>query len=309
MSSLNDLSRMIQATTATLSELEREAAQSPDSASLSLSIASLEQRLHDLEGSFLSEADQLGEEVCSYRVFGEDGQPKAISLAQAIESFQTMVSTTYAAVKSGTPRKGARVGETDLQESEFRFAYAYPGSVGFVFTLPNKRLLMGQSSLDEAMGQIAKIAKADGPAAISKFVARLGPAPIRAVHRWSKSHTDAGLGASIDWQRDQEVLESVFLDVPEMDRLCETIEATSESMSEKVRLHGVLVGLHSENGTFDLILDNMSHVRGKLGMDVSEARPAKVPARYVTVLTKTTRTRLATDSDDVTWVLDSLEPV
>ena len=309
MSSLNDLSRMIQATTATLSELQREAAQSLESGSLSLSIASLEQRLHDLEGSFLSEADQLGEEVCSYRVFGEDGQPKAISLAQAIESFQTMVSTTYAAVKSGTPRKGGRVGETDLQESEFRFAYTYPGSVGFVFTLPNKRLLMGQSKLDETMGEIAKITRADEPAAIAKFVTRLGPAPIRAVHRWSKSHTAAGLGAAIDWQRNQEVLESVFLDAPDMDRLCETIEATSESKTEEVRLSGMLVGLHSDNGTFALTLDNNSHIRGSLGLDVSEARPAKVPARYSTVLRKTTRTRLATDDDEVAWVLNSLEPV
>lgn len=309
MSSLSDLSRMIQSTTATLSEMQREAARSTESRSLSLSITSLEQRLQDLEGSFLSEANELGVEVCSYRVFGEEVQPKAISVAQALASFQTMVSTTYAAVKHGAPRKGGRLGAKDLDESEFTFAYTYPGSVGFVLTLPNERLLIGQSKLDEAMGEIVHIAKADEPATIATFVKRLGPAPIRAVHRWSKNHTDAGLGAAIDWQRNQEVLASVFLDVPEMDRLCETIEATSEASSEEIRLSGMLVGLHSERGTFDLILDNSSNIRGSLGLDVSEARPARVPARYSTVLTKTTRTRFATDSDDVTWVLDRLEPV
>ena len=309
MSNLSDLSRMIQATTATLSRMQRAAAHSQESRSLSLSIASLEQRLHDLEGSFLAEADQLGVEVCSYRVFGAEGQPTAISVGQALESFQAMVSTTYAAVKSGSPRKGGRVGEKDLQESEFKLAYAFPGSVGFVLTLPNKRLLMGESKLDEAMEEIVQIASAGEPKAIAKFVKRLGPAPIRAVHRWSKSHTDAGLGAAIDWQRNQEILTSVFLDAPEMDRLCETIEATGEATSDEVRLSGMLVGLHSERGTFDLILDNGSHIRGTLKLDVSEDRPAKVPARYSTVLTKTTRIRFATDDDEVVWVLDSLEPV
>lgn len=55
-----------------------------------------------------------------------------------------------------------------VAETALTFGYTFPGSVGIVFTMPNERLLIGETALDEADRKVFDMAKAQTPDQIAK---------------------------------------------------------------------------------------------------------------------------------------------
>ena len=310
MATLHELSEMILDTTAALARMEQEMASAPKSRSLVLTVSSLEQRRQALEQTFEETAHGLGVDVCSYRIFAEDAQPSAVSVARALETFQAWVSLVYGAIKQKAPRRSWNLPADLVQATCFSFGYAFPGSVGFALTLPNERLLMGESTLDESIQLTFQMARSQTPAEIAEYAERVGPVPVRAMYRWTKALVSSGIGADIQWRR--ESLSSnrgLLIQVPELEHLKTTIEATSDAKRETVTLSGMLVGFHSERGTFDLHLEGRARIFGRLSENLNLAEPARVPYRYSAKMTKITQTNYSTDTDEVTWMLDALTPV
>jgi hypothetical protein len=162
-----------------LERLERDIIKDPRDWSLAITAQSLRQRQIDLEREFASLANINLLDVCDYRLVPpESGEYPIVSVAKTLASFQELVTTVFDAFKTA-PKLRARFTADIVAASTLNFGYAYPGSLGFVLTMPNDRLLLGESELDRAFEAIFEMAKAQRPAELAAYVARVGVASIR----------------------------------------------------------------------------------------------------------------------------------
>lgn len=306
MSDVVSLAADIQNATALLAELQRAVVEQPGSKALLLSVGSVQARLADLEAEFKSEAAILGLGVCTYRLFGDHPTYNAGGLGAALERFQGLISTVYSAVKSGEPRRSARLSDEVLRESTLGFGFSFAGSVGFALTLPTQPQLF-EDPINESVTLAFKMARATSPEAVRDYARRLGPASVRRLYEWARVHEEHALGADIAWMGLRPLSTELLLQPPEFSRLRGLIEVVSEEQNEPIVLSAMLVGLDSETGTFHARFDDGDEVRGHLGSEILFSEPARIPARHTLWLNRKTITRLATGLETVSWTLDRME--
>lgn len=308
MSTLLEIAEKLQDTQAAVVRLERTAALNPDSPSVVLSLNSLRKRQQNLEEQFAEIADRLGVDVCSYRMFPEKGgQPKVKAIANALSDFQTLFTQVYNAVKHGVRERVGRVTAEVLAETSFDYGYSFTGSVGFVLTLPNERLLLGETKLDAAMRIITDLVKAESPEQIAAFKDMLGLAPIRSMYTWAEDHALAGLGADIQWGRQQEVRVQLFVQPPQLEKLRRTIAQTSEKVENEFDIEGWLVGIDVKYRSFHMEVEGLGDIKGKILGEIDPEHTVKLPAFYKAKIRSETIIHYSTDKEEVSYFLVSLE--
>ncbi len=167
-----------------------------------LSIKSLRFRLERLEEEFADATSRQEIDVCSYRLIPDGGATYPVAaLGRAMTTFQELLSVLYDSVKSGQPKARAKMSPESRHESTLDFGYAFAGSLGFVFTVANERLLIGDSLLDMAMGHIVELSKTPNADAVAQFARKFGAAPIRLAHEWATAHVGASLSLDLEWRR------------------------------------------------------------------------------------------------------------
>ncbi len=308
MNELLDLQHKLQETHAALVQLEREIAKEPRSRSLEITTRSLEKRYRQLEAEFLAAANRLEIDVCGYRLFAEEDRPTLAAMASALSNLQLLFSVVFDALKSG-PKQTLKLGADVYRETAFGFGYSFPGCVGFAFTIPNERLLLVQSNLDEAMRIIFEMARVEEPSSILGFARRLGVAPIRAMYRWVSDHLSAGMGAGIEWRREQQIRASLLIQTPELRRLQSAIAATSEEIVQEIEISGILVGADVARRTFHLKTETGDDVRGAFIDAIGDEHTVELPKPYRIRVRKTSKIYYSTEREDVTYVLLGLEPI
>jgi hypothetical protein len=308
MNEIDELQQKLQDTTAAIARMERLIADSPDMPSLAANMRSLQKRHKNLERDFRAAADALGVDVCSYRLFVDDSRPTLPAVVSALGDFQNLFSLVYGARLEG-PKATAHLREEIINESTFGFAYTYTGSLGVVLTLPNDRLLFEEigTRLDETMGSIFKMAKAETSEQLQGFARELGVAPIRALYRWASDHAKAELGANIEWQRLDRVRASVLVQPPEMERLRRAIEVTSDRHeTPEIEMTGDLIGADIAAHTFHMKIGT-ADVRGRFGDAIGANHTVVLPRTYKAIMRVTKWVRYATEKEDVEHFLLRLE--
>jgi hypothetical protein len=306
---LLELQERLRDTSAAMAELERASVKEPNSPSLMVMAESLRKRKSVLDSEYSTEADSLGIDICTYRIFGEHDHQTLRALVQTLGDFQSLVSTVYDAVKSKVPKMRARMSADVVAETEFGFGYIFPGSVGVVLTIPNQRLLGIESELDESILGISSMAKAKDPAEVLQYAKKFGGASIRALYRWAYDHDELGLGASIEWKRNQVIRSHLLTQQPELKRLHETIGMTSEEIITELEINGTLVGAEVTRKTFHILLDNGENIRGSFQDAISEAQTAELPSRYRAFIVKREQIKYSTEEPIVSYDLNKLERI
>lgn len=307
MSRILEIQDNLQDTAAAIARLERAVREDPQSRSLLAMIRSLEKRQQEQEADFLLEADSLGVDVCSYRLFAEQGRPTIAGLSKALGDFQNLVSVVYDTVKSARPKERARVSSEIMHETAFTFGYAFSGSLGVVLTLPNQRLLVGESHLDEAIRVVFSMARVSNPEEILDFARRLGPGPVRAMYQWALDHAKAGLGADIEWRRNREIRANLLIQRPELDNLHRVIGRTSDETTEEMTVEGQLVGADVKRRSFHLQVEGQPDISGSFTDAISESQTVELPRPYRVTLTKTVRICYSTEQEDTSYRVIRLE--
>ncbi len=307
MSELLDTIEKIQDTQAAIKRLEEAAARHPEVPSVAASLRSLQKRRQDLETAFSSLVDQQWFDVCSYRILPERGEHVMLpSLTSTLGEFQSLFTLVYDTMKNG-PKQRGRASVEAATATTFGFGYSFAGSVGFVLTLPNERLLTDETDLDRAMSTVFEMAKADSPQQIAGFAKELGAAPIRTMYRWVTSHVRSGLNVDIGWRREEQVRASLFIQVPELENLQQAIGETSDEVEEVLTIRGALVGADVHSHSFHIELEDGSEIKGKMAEGVGSEYTVELPRRYTAQIRKTTQIRYASDEDIVSYYLLSLK--
>lgn len=308
MNTLIDIQEQLLDTGNEIARLTSAIAAQPESLALQAMAKAVRKRHTVLEQQFQMAADSIGVDVCSYRIFADRGQQPTIKgLTNALSQFQTLVSVVYDAVKHSIKKERTRVSASAVIETTFQFGYSFPGSVGFVLTIPNERLLIGESALDDSIRIIFDMAKAQSHREIREFANNIGSASVKAMYDWAASHSAHGLGADIEWRREQNVRASLLAQWPELEALHNIIDETGEETTEEVSIVGRLVAADLGRKTFRIELPDQEEVRGTFVDAISPARAATLPSQYRADLTKHTRLHYATDKTVVSFFLHRLE--
>lgn len=307
MSRVLELASRIQALEKTLHSLEVAARQDPRSELISVNLRQLLKRRDDLEDEFLAVAAEEWVDVCSYRLFRDDGgRPNLSGLASALRDFQQFYTYVYDALVNG-PRSSGKPGTDAFEATEFEFAYSFPGSVGVVLAIPNERVLFDESNLDHAMETVFELARAENSEQIAKQAERLGPAPIRKLYAWTNDHLAAAVGADIDWMRRDDVRASLFVQLPELENLKHAIDETSDRKADTMEVTGELQGANIRTHRFELLADTGETLRGRMAEALGIASPVKLSGRYKATIHRTRWTNFATEDEGVEYYLQDLE--
>lgn len=308
MSDLLDITKRLQATQAAIARHEKAAREHPEFPSLASGLQSLYKRRDELETLFASVTNENFIDICSYRIFTwkPNEQPTINGLTSALSDFQAVFTTTYDSITNGAKQRAHASAEVNAATS-FGFGYTFPGSVGFVLTLPNERLLVDETHLDQAMNTVFAIAQAESSEQIAEWVSELGAAPIKKVYEWITDLIDSGLGADIDWRRDEEVKASLFIELPQLRHLQQLIAQTGTETEEEITVTGDLIGIDAKRHTFHMRFEPGAEVSGKMNVLLDEANRAEIPKRYTARIRKTTRVNFAKPEDDIEYFLLSLE--
>ena len=196
-----------------------------------------------------------------------------------------------------------RIGLEANAQTSFGFAYSFSGSVGFVLTLPNDQSTLFDTDLDEAMKVVFSMAKAPKPEQIAEYARKYGPGPIRALFNWANHHADFGMGADIEWRRNDDVRASVLIQYPELRELRDSIALTSDTRSKRIEVAGELVGVDVERRTFHFRVEEENYT-GSLSPEIRHA--VEVPMRYTAVIDEETITKYSTDEEKTSRILISL---
>lgn len=306
MSELLDTVEKLQDTQEAIRHAERTIAEYPDLPSATLSLRSLQERQQTLETAFARLADEHWIDICSYRVLPEkDGSVTLPSLTNTLGDFQALFTLVYDALRNG-PKQRGRASVEAATATTFGFGYSFTGSVGFVLTLSNERLLVDETDLDRAMRTVFEMAEAESPEQIAVFAHELGAAPIRSMYKWATDHVRSGLNVDIDWRREEQTRADLAIQVPQLENLQQAIAATSDEVEEILTITGLLVGAHVHSHSFELELEDGNEIRGKMAEGLGTEHTLELPRRYTAEIRKTTQINYATEEDIVSYYLLSL---
>ncbi len=300
---------LIRSTQAEIARVENAAAAHGMDLGLELSLASMQRRLDELEHQFANSTAASEIDVCSYRLQNKGSRRYPVAaIGRTFVAFQNWFSVLYDVAKRGQPRKRANLSPESTQESTFDFGYAFSGSLGFVFTMPNERPLLGDSLLDAAMGALMEFPRAESTAQIADLAKKYGAAPVRLAYQWARAHVDAGLNVDLKWQRKGEVRLELIAGLPELGRLADLIASTSEFTVETFEVYGELVGMDSVSREFRLVVDSKEEIRGRWHVSFIEPQPVTLHTYYTARIEVQTRVHYATEAEDRNFFLIALTP-
>lgn len=308
MIDLTAIQEELQDLNAIIAKHERTLATHMEAKSLRANIQTLRRRRQVLEDDFLEAAARVEADVCSYRLIPGESRASISALSRALNGFQTFFSLVYDAIKTG-PKQRARLSAEVTNDTALGYAYSFSGSVGFVMTLPNEQLLLGETRLDEAMRIVFLMAKATSPQEIADFAKKLGPPPVRAMYRWASDHVEYGLEADIEWRRREQVRSSLFVQEPQLEQLRKIIAETSDETEEELEVIGNLVGADVSRKTFHIETTGGGEIRGIFADAISEEHTVVLPKPYSAKIRKRTKIVYSTEEEQVSYFLLSLRSI
>jgi hypothetical protein len=310
MTDLTDISEKLQDTVAAIAAMEATLIRTRD-AGVNEILATLRRRHDDLEARFVALADAQETEVCRYRILRSGAAFPIAVLADSLRAFQSWLTVTFDAVAHG-PKARSRVSADVVQRTTLDLGYVYPGSVGFVLTIPNQRLLIGETDLDAAVHQMFDMLRAESSTQLRNISRRVGVAPIRKMHDWVSSHAKADLSADIKWERGETVKSDILFQSEEAVRLASLVESTSDETIERVTLTGFLQGGDLDSRSFHLSFPETQEaddIRGYMTKSFAPKEELQLGKRYEADLVKHTVTRYAIEDDSVWWEMENIRAV
>jgi hypothetical protein len=309
MSALLAVQDKLLSTNALIARIERAAASNAPTLATLSNLRSLVHQRTLLQREFEIIAHRNEIDVYHYRILPIATERLTLDgVTNAWKTFQTLFSVVYDALKNG-PKLTARIGAAEAADTAFGFGYSYPGSLGVVLTLPNEKLLVGETFLGLATQETFKLAQAKTSEEIAASAKRLGPPAIRALYKWSEAHVNHGLGAGIEWRREDREDASVLIQYQQMEALQGAIRHTSDITESVITVEGVLDGAHVTQKTFCVKLPDGTSIEGSFADAIGNDHAVELPKRYRFTIRKTTKMQYAYDKEQVRYLLLDLTPI
>ena len=289
-----------------LGRLENVIVAHPEYGSLQVDYMSLKKKHNILKLELEKASNEEHTDVVTYRIIPPDlGRLSLQALTSSLETFQWGISTVFDALET-EPKKRGRISDKNVELSSFEFAYVFSGSVGVVLTIPNERLLFGDSKLDEAIGHFFVAARARNRSDIEEFSQICGVPSVRRLYEWAQANTRHETSVDVLWRRKDQLRERLLIETHTLRGLQKIIEETSEIEEEAVEISGFLVGLDTSLETFHIIASEAGDIRGQWSEEFSYSDDLVLKQPYIAKLLRRSITYYAYEKQETTWSLISL---
>jgi hypothetical protein len=305
VSILTRLQRDLQDASAAVARAERVALRHPDVPSVAATLRTIQARQRSLEEQFQQAANEAGLDVCSYRIELNTTDHLSIAgMSAVLGTFQTLFTSVYDSLLKGA-KKRIRVGAEAVAATELSFGYTFTGSVGFVMTLPNDKLLLGGTALDDAMKKTLLLIDAKSDDVVQQMVEDLGVGPVRAASQWAENNARNGYGADISWNgRNDQTQSSVRVQTQDLQHLSYMLN--SATAREQIYYIGELLHVDMTAKTFQMQVNDRI-IDGTFTRAISEDHPASIPHIYLATLTVNTKVALVDGAEQISYFLVSLD--
>lgn len=305
MSQLAELQKDLQDVSAAVARAERTLAAHPDVPSVAATLRTIQKRRENLEEQFFAVANEMGLDVCSYRIEPPDYQRTTIAAMTAVlGAFQKVFTSVYDGLVNG-PKKSSKASANVIGATALGFAYTFPGSIGVMMTLENDRLLVGETDLDGAMRKTFELMRYSEPSQIEEATKQVGLAAVRQAYQWASENAKAGYGADIVWQREGIIKFEVRIQTQEIARLASVIRGTTAK--EEVTLIGDLLDVSIPDKTFQMNVDSKM-IQGGFDVAISHTKPVQLPQTYRATMNVQEKVVTEDGEDAITYFLLRLDP-
>jgi len=272
---LADIATLLQDTAVELHRTEQILAKDPNDFVALTNMQSLLKRHADLTEQFEEMAAEDRMEVLYYRLIPKMAEPPIKSLNDLLSSFQQMFSVIFDSIATNTKKTRARIAESSLKASTLRFAYAFPGSVGFAMTLPEELILLN-NDYNAALEAIKRIHSISSMEEVKEFAGDYGVAAARILFQWLDAIVRTDIDAEVKWAGSER--NEFLVQVPDARAIRDLIAETSETETTDRNYRGTLLGYDSERRTFRFAIGNRKPIHGMVSEAVS--RKLVVPEQY-----------------------------
>jgi hypothetical protein len=287
-------------------QLRRLAEAEPRDQIVAINLGAVIRRRTDLErelGTFLATRQR---DLIRYRIELFDGSaPPAIAIARSIVLFQTLVTAAFDAIRS-TPKRLYQPSHEAVRISALSFARAPGGNADIHFTIPNDRLLLLASDLDEAFGIVFDLLSARAKTMFRNIATRAGIASVTAAHAWAENAAQYALTTTIAWRQASDERRVISLSHSDALLFKTAIDAVSDETVDEVDRQCELLAIDDATGTFRIEVSGGETITGVLAEGFPRGGSWTTRHWYTAVLQRAIQVRYATGEETVRWSLRRL---
>jgi tetratricopeptide (TPR) repeat protein len=272
---------------------------------LALGLGSARRRAERSQQALESLAESSQIDLIRYRLIRSSDVYAVEAVADSVHAFQRSFTGAADYLESG-PKQEARFSREIEDKTRLNFAYTFPGSLGIVLAVENKRAnLFREGEYDQVMDVFDQfLAVSDEHEAIDAS-RKLGSALIRQLCRWVD--VNAKWDNSVDFvlkrgdgiRRGEYVPKNRFVD------LSGIFHEASDEEPYPFEAEGILVGLDIEIGNFHFVVPGGDSYKGSLAEDFVKEKTT-VGARYVASLVERRKRVVATGVETRSFTLKKL---
>lgn len=311
MSRIVALQRQLSSVTDNLRSCEAMVADDPSLAvGLQYDVKSLSKLRRQLQDEFTFAAAARHVDECRYRIFRDGDDPSLSPVASILSGFQHLVSLVFHSLQRKMPLGNGQLDGLTLATTSFKIGYTFEGSVGFVLTLPNDRLVTGMQTLvDESIDHVFALSKMTKSADVRTVANEFGRPVVKACYRWAKEHVENQLGSDVEWRRGKFARSKLFVQYQELQYLRQIIDETSEEKTKPFKPTGILTAANTKRKTFQFSIEGKQEIHGRFEDAIDAKHAALIPSRYHATMTKTTSVNYATGEEKNSYFLKKLKKV
>jgi hypothetical protein len=289
-------------------DLRRLAEADPRDDIVTINLDSVKRRRADLERKLRTLLATRQLDLIRYRVELFDGSaPPAIAIARSIVLLQTLVTAAFDAIRS-TPKRLYQPAHENVRMSSLSFARAPGGNADIHFTIPNDRLLLLASDLDETFGLVFDLLMSRAKTMFRNIAARGGIALVTAAHAWAENAVQYGLTTTIAWRKASDEQRVVTLSHSDALLFKTAIETVSDETVDEVDRQCELLALDDASGTFRIEVAGGETISGILADGFPRGGSWTTRHWYTAILHRAMRVRYANGEETVRWTLRRLIP-
>jgi hypothetical protein len=289
-------------------DLRRLAEADPRDDIVTINLDSVKRRRADLERKLRTLLATRQADLIRYRVELFDGSaPPAIAIARSIALFQTLVTATFDAIRTA-PKRLYHPSHENVRMSSLSFARTPGGNADIHFTIPNDRLLLLASDLDETFGLVFDLLMARAKTVFRNIAARGGIASVTAAHAWAENAVQYGLTTTIAWRKASDEQRVVTLSHSDALLFKTAIDAVTDETVDEVDRQCELLALDDASGTFRIEVAGGETISGILAEGFPRGGSWTTRHWYTAILHRAMRVRYANGEETVRWTLRRLIP-
>jgi hypothetical protein len=308
MTDIRQLLDLLQDTEQISSTIEQAVRDRPNDEILRINAESVAKRQADLIRRLDYSLKTHQNEVVRYHVLRDWSDTYPVkAIAASILAFQELVTAIFDALRS-SPKQRYRPSADNVQLSTFDFAGASAGSVIISMSVPNDRLLSGETELDRTFSYVERALSARESDDLQILARDIGIASISKAYAWADVSTSYGLDTMINWGKGLQHAHSFHISRSDAESVRELIAAKSDTTSIPLELDCVLLGFDGATSYFHIeTLDTRNDIRGDVSPDLPKRQTTGQMVRAG--LLKNTALIYATGEEKVSWTLLSIEPL